>query len=362
MRRLFVFLLLIFSLFLPAYTLGDTIYTVKKGDSLYKISKKYGVSIRDLKAENSIKSYRIKPGIKLHIPEEEKVPEDTPKSNKNSEVRPRKPETIISASLSEKEKKFDESYTVKKGDTLASISRRYSISIDELKEKNHLRSTRIRPGQQLIIKSIHPKTYEVKKGDNLFRIAKRFDLSLDELKQINSLETDSLRPGQILLLETEKKVEEISLPDREKKKEKKEASVSEDISNMGIREKLILFAKKMMDIPYRFGGNSIFGIDCSGFVQKVYSMIGISLPRSARQQFEEGKPIDKADLSIGDLVFFRTYAPFPSHVGIYLGDDLFIHASSIKKKVTIDSLTTPFYLKRFIGAKRVIGIEGEEGG
>jgi cell wall-associated NlpC family hydrolase len=89
-------------------------------------------------------------------------------------------------------------------------------------------------------------------------------------------------------------------------------------------------------------------------------MIGINLPRSARQQFQEGNPIDKAELSIGDLVFFRTYAPFPSHVGIYLGDDLFIHASSAKKRVTIDSLTTPFYLKRFIGAKRVIEKGGEE--
>jgi peptidoglycan endopeptidase LytE len=83
-------------------------------------------------------------------------------------------------------------------------------------------------------------------------------------------------------------------------------------------------------------------------------MIGINLPRSARQQFKEGELIDKAELSIGDLVFFRTYAPFPSHVGIYLGDNLFIHASSTKKKVTIDNLTTPFYLKRYIGAKRVI--------
>jgi peptidoglycan endopeptidase LytE len=88
-------------------------------------------------------------------------------------------------------------------------------------------------------------------------------------------------------------------------------------------------------------------------------MIGINLPRSARQQFKEGELIDKAELSIGDLVFFRTYAPFPSHVGIYLGDNLFIHASSTKKKVTIDSLTTPYYFKRFIGAKRVIGEDNE---
>lgn len=370
MRRFYViFLLILFYSSLPAYTFGETIYTVKKGDSLYKISKKFGVSIRDLKKENNITSRRIKPGLKLHIPEKGKVTTKIKPAQKlilskgKSDESPKRPDAIVSTSITEKESKNTEFYRVKKGDTLASISRRYSVSIDELKEINHLRSTRLRAGQQLLIKSSYPKTYTVKKGDNLFRIAKRFDIRLDELKAINGLETDALKPGQILLLETERKVEKVTLPDKEKDAEiRKEECVSEDLSNMGMRERLILFAKKMMDIPYRFGGNSFFGIDCSGFVQKVYRIVGINLPRSARQQFEEGEPVDEADLSIGDLVFFKTYAPFPSHVGIYLGDDLFIHASSIKKKVTIDSLKTPFYLKRFIGAKRVIGVEEREGG
>lgn len=429
MRRLYLFFMLIFSLILlPAYIYGDTIYTVKKGDSLYKISKKFGVSIRELKRENNLASKRIKPGLKLHIPEKGRVHKETLKSVVNtktvkkenrskktikkegasehyivkkhdtlekiaknnsvtvreikeinslkttkirpgqklilcrikSDEQPKKPDAIISEPPSEKDSKKDQFYIVKRGDTLASISRIYSVSVDELKEFNHLSSTKLKVGQQLIIKRGSVKTYEVRKGDNLFRIARRFNIELDELKRINNLETDALKPAQIILLEPEQKVEKTVSQDEQIKadvnemKETKEVSVSEDLSNLGIREKLILFAKKMMDIPYRFGGNSIFGIDCSGFVQKVYGMIGINLPRSARLQFAEGKPIDKTELSIGDLVFFKTYAPFPSHVGIYLGNDLFIHASSIKKKVTIDSLTTPFYFKRFIGAKRVI--------
>ena len=124
--------------------------------------------------------------------------------------------------------------------------------------------------------------------------------------------------------------------------------------------KIVLFAKKMLDIPYRFGGNSLFGIDCSGYVKKVYSLIGINLPRSAREQFTEGKSVETEELNIGDLVFFKTYASFPSHVGIYLGNNLFIHASSRSKKVTIDSLDTPYYFKRFIGAKRVIQDNNEK--
>ena len=96
------------------------------------------------------------------------------------------------------------------------------------------------------------------------------------------------------------------------------------------------------------------GIDCSAYVQRVYSLIGITIPRSARLQFDEGELVDRDSLSIGDLVFFRTYASFPSHVGIYLGNDLFIHSPSKGKKVRIESLKTPYYIKRFIGGKRFI--------
>ncbi|TFG36080.1 MAG: NlpC/P60 family protein, partial [Nitrospirales bacterium] len=129
------------------------------------------------------------------------------------------------------------------------------------------------------------------------------------------------------------------------------ASPSHELSDMGMQERLVLFAKKLLDIPYRFGGNSLLGIDCSAYVQKVYNVIGVSLPRSAREQFTEGDPVDKEELSIGDLVFFKTYASFPSHVGIYLGNSLFIHASSRSKKVTINSLETPYYLNGLLAQK-----------
>jgi len=127
-----------------------------------------------------------------------------------------------------------------------------------------------------------------------------------------------------------------------------------------MKDRIILFAKKLLNIPYRFGGSSLLGIDCSAYVQKVYGLLGIDLPRSAQEQFHLGETIDKDDLSIGDLVFFKTYASFPSHVGIYLGNDLFIHASSKNRKVTIDSLSSPYYLKRFIGATRLIAEETKD--
>jgi len=138
-------------------------------------------------------------------------------------------------------------------------------------------------------------------------------------------------------------------------KELKELSEPADGANGvgGIKEKLIRIAHKMLDIPYRFGGSSFLGIDCSGYVQKVFGLLDIVLPRTAREQFRLGKLVGKEELSIGDLVFFRTYAKFPSHVGIYLGDNRFIHASSKERKVTIDSLDAPYFIKRFMGARRL---------
>jgi cell wall-associated NlpC family hydrolase len=115
----------------------------------------------------------------------------------------------------------------------------------------------------------------------------------------------------------------------------------------------------MLEVPYRFGGTTLWGLDCSGFVQKAFAYLDLDLPRSAREQYREGAEVAKADLAPGDLVFFRTYAKYPSHVGIYLGDNRFVHASSRDRKVTVESLDTPYYLKRYIGGKRLLFEEME---
>jgi len=247
----------------------------------------------------------------------------------------------------------DETYTIRKGDTLSKISKKFKVNIHQIREINNLKkSAKLKPGQHLIVKRTGPKTYTVKKGDNIFRIAKKFNLDVDELKDINLLDSDNLKIGQKLLLEPAPEV--ATAEAKNLVEEIKKISESEELADMSMTDRLTLFAKKFLNIPYKFGGSSIMGIDCSAYVQKVYKLIGIDLPRSARLQFNEGEVVDRDSLSIGDLVFFRTYASFPSHVGIYLGNDLFIHASSKGKKVSIDSLNTPYYFKRFIGGKRFI--------
>lgn len=137
--------------------------------------------------------------------------------------------------------------------------------------------------------------------------------------------------------------------------ELKELSMSEDVlTDLGKKERLVLFAKKMMHLPYQFGGNGLIGLDCSAYVQKAFNFVGLGIPRSAREQFSFGEDVEREKLETGDLVFFHTYASFPSHVGIYLGNNLFIHASSRSGGVTINSLEAPYYVSRFAGAKRVI--------
>jgi cell wall-associated NlpC family hydrolase len=88
-------------------------------------------------------------------------------------------------------------------------------------------------------------------------------------------------------------------------------------------------------------------------VQKVFKELQINLPRTAREQSKVGTDVAQGDLRKGDLVFFHTYASYPSHVGIYLGDGKMIHASSGKGEVTVSNLNSDYYQSRFLGAKRV---------
>jgi len=124
-----------------------------------------------------------------------------------------------------------------------------------------------------------------------------------------------------------------------------------------IGARLISRAKAMEGTPYVWGGESDDGVDCSGLIYKLLVDEGADakcLPRRASTQMAElGQEVDKEDLAPGDLVFFSTYKPGPSHVGIYLGDGDFIHASSARHQVAISNLSEGYYRERFCGARRI---------
>lgn len=105
--------------------------------------------------------------------------------------------------------------------------------------------------------------------------------------------------------------------------------------------------------PYHYGGTGRRGFDCSGFTRYVYARKGILLPHSAEEQFHVGRKVPAGELKQGDLVFFHTTRRGISHVGIYVGNGRFVHASSAGGSVRVDSLTSGYYRERFRGARRV---------
>jgi cell wall-associated NlpC family hydrolase len=123
-------------------------------------------------------------------------------------------------------------------------------------------------------------------------------------------------------------------------------------------EELSLFALGQLGVQYRHGGSHPnTGLDCSGLVRYVFQQVtGVTLPHSARELARVGARVDVANLAPGDLVFFNTRRFAFSHVGIYLGDNRFLHAPSTGRAVEVATLDGSYWQKRFNGARRLIGV------
>jgi len=134
-----------------------------------------------------------------------------------------------------------------------------------------------------------------------------------------------------------------------------EESDDDETTAGGVSKKALMqVVMDWLGTPYRFGGKTRRAIDCSGFTQTIfYQSTNVLLPRTAREQVHIGAPVSKRNLEFGDLIFFHTYSrKFASHVGIYLGDNMFVHAGS-RAGVTVSSLESTYYTNRFIGGRRV---------
>jgi cell wall-associated NlpC family hydrolase len=116
-------------------------------------------------------------------------------------------------------------------------------------------------------------------------------------------------------------------------------------------ESLLRTATDLLGTPYRNGGSTVDGFDCSGFVQYVFAQQGVKVPRTVARQAEVGARV--RDAQAGDLVFFATEGGHPTHVGIALGPDRFIHAPSSRGVVRVEALGTPYWADRFLEARRV---------
>ena len=229
--------------------------------------------------------------------------------------------------------------------------------------------------------------YVVKPGDTLSAISKSFGVSIGTLKKTNGLVKDTIRDGQILVIPTpssirqpkqallvqrsvsEEGVEREEAGNREEgagfsptDQGKGEETRQESLTKWSSSEERNLFVrvvKNFLGVPYRLGGSTLKGIDCSAFVKKIYEIFNTTLPRTVREQFQIGKAIGKEELQEGDLVFFNTRRASISHVGIYIGNNEFVHASSQDKQVKVDSLERPYFSKRFLRGVRVKELESD---
>ncbi|MBQ3422770.1 MAG: LysM peptidoglycan-binding domain-containing protein, partial [Romboutsia sp.] len=159
--------------YVASSSIPSNTYVVKKGDTLYSIASKYNTTINELKSLNSLVSDTLRIGQILRVPSPE---EDTPTEN---------------------------TYIVKRGDTLYSIASRFNTSIEEIKKINNLTSNTLQIGQILKLKEeteLSPNTYTIQKGDSLYAIARRYNTTVDKLKELNNLDTNNLQIGQVLII------------------------------------------------------------------------------------------------------------------------------------------------------------------
>jgi hypothetical protein len=161
--------------------------------------------------------------------------------------------------------------------------------------------------------------------------------------------------GGIISLEEE---EEETLIDSKQKLTTQTLSLSSDWEAFTKEDEILETARKFLGVKYIWAANGPFAFDCSGFTKYVFKKIGISLPRYSGHQANMGKKIEFQNLEKGDLVFFDTEKKFThrvNHVGIFIGDNKFIHASSAKKKVIITSFSEKkFYKNKFLYARRIL--------
>lgn len=293
---------------------ADQRYTVKPGDSLYSISKSFGLSVEAIKKTNHLEGDRIWPKQTLRIPTEDVRRESKvakkgiKKESKSSEGIHRKPNPEM------------ETYVVQKGESLYSISKKYGVSIEEIKRINHLSSTLLKIAQALKLPSTQMEDAFEENGD------------LEERNDLNLMEEALREEGG------------------------KEKQLGEPLGKWSSPEERNLFikvVKTFLGVPYRLGGSTLKGIDCSAFVKKIYQIFNVDLPRTAREQIFFGKRVKREELEEGDLVFFKTRRANGTHVGIYVGNNEFVHASSWSKEVKIDSLEAPYFDRRFLGGVRI---------
>ena len=275
----------------------------------------------------------------------------------------------------------EERYVVKPGDSLYAISRARGVSIEALKRANSLKRDQIKPKQVLLIpapgrpgtEEYSPTIPDERREDGplivLQDVSKWMRAPTQGVKNFDPSLEPGLQGDQEWIVRRPAPDDEeglgdagpIPTPSPYNGDETKEPPV-QTLGKWTAQEErslLVRVAKTFLGVPYRLGGSTLRGLDCSALVRRIYEIFEISLPRTAREQSGIGRPVGKDELQEGDLVFFQTRRSHAGHVGIYIGKGEFVHASSHQRKVKVDRLDAPYFSKRFLRGVRVKELERE---
>jgi peptidoglycan endopeptidase LytE len=325
----------------PSAARAEQVHVVQQGESLWLIARQHGVTVRALaKANNRRANGILRVGLRLKIPgtAEPTAEEPEPAASEPAASEPAAGEAAASEPAPA-EPAAASTHSVRQGESLWLIARAYGTSVQALASANGLRPENVlRVGRKLTIPgegaqpaAEEPATrlYIVRKGDSLWRIARRHGTTVGALATANGLDPDRvLRVGTAL-------------------------QVPGGAGGTTGQHRFAQAALEYRGVRYRWGGMSTRGMDCSGLVALVLRNYGIKAPHNSKALYKLGKAVSRANLQAGDLVFFHTTRPGISHVGIYIGDGKFVHASSSKGRVRVDRLDKGYYSQRLVGARRV---------
>jgi len=333
------FLLLLVSTYLYSDQITQY-HHVKKGENLSSVARRYHTTVTNIKKLNNLKSAAIYPDQRLIVKRSE---------NKEDSGISCGCETVY--------------YVVEKGDSLSRISRKFNVTVSQIKRNNNLKSNIIVAGRRLkievprklpdietpqpIMGELSEKVYHrIKKGETLEILAKEYNVTPEQLRDANLLSDGDFKEGQMIVVPPVPVVTEPVVTDNS-------TTDSDVLQETSMRDALLKESFSYLDMPYKLGGTGNTSVDCSTLTKLVYKKICVPLPNTAFLQFQEGTPVDREEMTEGDLVFFKRRG-FVGHVGIYIGNNLFIHASTQERKVTIASLENSYFRRNFAGARRYI--------